>query len=106
MRHFVLRRTAILSRVLAPYCAIAATIPTLAAPQQARPKLTLKDAEAMALRNHPLLQAATFDAEAANQVTREAEIGLLPHRHRKSHGGGGVCPTAALPRAISITRSS
>ena len=43
----------------------------------------------MALRNHPLLQAANYDAEAANQVTREAEIGLLPHRHRKPHGGRG-----------------
>jgi outer membrane protein len=38
----------------------------------------LKDAEAMALRNHPLLQAANYDAQAATQVTREVKSAYYP----------------------------
>jgi outer membrane protein len=41
-------------------------------------KLTLKNAEAMALRNHPQLQAATFEARAADQVTREEKSAYYP----------------------------
>jgi outer membrane protein len=53
--------------------------PTVAAPQQPpAQKLSLKNAEALALRNHPLLQAATFDAEAANQVAREEKSAYYP----------------------------
>jgi outer membrane protein len=76
MRRFGFQRTVILCALT---CALglSAPIPTLAAPQQT-PKLTLKDAEALALRNHPLLQAATFEAEAANQVTREEKSIYYP----------------------------
>ncbi len=48
------------------------------APPPQTQKLTLKDAEALALRNHPLLQAATFEAEAANQVTRQVKSAYYP----------------------------
>ena len=53
----------------------------------------------MALRNHPLLQAATYEAEAANQVTREEKSAYYPTASGKPHGGRGHCPTAALPQA-------
>lgn len=53
------------------------SIPLSAAPQSS-PTLTLKDAEAMAVRNHPLLQAATYDAQAANQIIREQKSAYYP----------------------------
>ncbi|MGD0222249.1 MAG: TolC family protein [Terriglobia bacterium] len=90
MRHFVLRRIA----VLAPSCSILwllALYPQWAAPQQApAPTLSLKDAEAMALRNHPLLQAANYDAEAANQITREEKSAYYPTARGAVTGAGAL----------------
>jgi len=40
--------------------------------------LSLKDAETMALRNHPLVQEATFDVQAAEQVLREEKSMYYP----------------------------
>jgi outer membrane protein len=78
MRHFVIRRIGILLGSCTLLRAFA-LYPLLAAPPQApAPKLSLEDAEAMALRNHPLLQAATFNAQAANQVTREEKSAYYP----------------------------
>ncbi|MGA9056667.1 MAG: TolC family protein [Terriglobia bacterium] len=93
MRRFGFQRTVILCALT---CALglAATIPTLAAPPQT-PKLTLKDAEALALRNHPLLQAATFEAEAANQVTREEKSAYYPTA-RGSLTGAGAIPDSRI----------
>ena len=92
MRHFVLRRIAIALRVVAPSCGLFATLSTmwLHPPQAPAPKLTLKDAEAMALRNHPLLQAATFEAEAANQVTREEKSAYYPTATGSLTGAGAL----------------
>jgi outer membrane protein len=64
-------------------------LPTEAAPQSA-PKLNLKEAEAMALGNHPLLQAANYDAQAASQITREAKSAYYPTAN------GSVTGAAAL----------
>src|SRR5208337_1826632 len=64
-------------RVLVLALGMVAMVRAQAAPPQT-PKLTLKDAEAMALRNHPMLQAATFEAEAANQVAREQKSAYYP----------------------------
>ena len=50
----------------------------------------MKDAEALALRNHPLLQAATFDAEAANQVTREEKSAYYPTANGSLTGAGAM----------------
>ena len=90
MRHFVHRRTA----VLLPICSLMllfALYPQWAAPQQApAPKLSLKGAEALALRNHPLLQAATFEAEAANQVTREQKSAYYPTATGNLTGAGAI----------------
>ena len=53
--------------------------PLCAAPQQPPvTKITLKDAEAIALRNHPLVQEANFQARAAAQVTREEKSAYYP----------------------------
>jgi len=88
MRRFRFQCTVILCAL---NCALglSATIPTQAAPPQA-PKLTLKDAEALALRNHPLLQAATFEAEAANQVTREEKSAYYPTATASLTGAGAM----------------
>ncbi len=88
MRRFGFQRTVILCALT---CALglSAIIPTLAAPQQT-PKLILKDAEALALRNHPLLQAATFDAEAANQVAREQKSAYYPTAIGSLTGVGAI----------------
>jgi outer membrane protein len=67
-------------------------VSVLAAPPQI-PKLSLKDAEAMALRNHPLLQAATFNAEAASQVAREAKSAYYPTAQ------GSLTAVGALPNS-------
>ena len=64
-------------RVLAVAACLVGTSSAWAAPQQTT-KLSLKDAEAMALRNHPLLQAANFNAQAATQVAREEKSAYYP----------------------------
>src|ERR1019366_540943 len=90
MRHFVIRRIAL---VLASICVfwLLAPYPEYSAPQQApAQKLTLKDAEAMALRNHPLLQAATFEAQAASQVTREERAAYYPTATGSLTGAGAL----------------
>ncbi|HYX54260.1 MAG TPA: TolC family protein [Candidatus Limnocylindrales bacterium] len=42
------------------------------------PRLTLQDAEAMALKNHPRITIAQLNALASLQVVREVRSGLLP----------------------------
>ncbi len=88
MRCFGFQRTVILCAFT---CALglSATTPTQAAPPQTL-KLTLKDAEALALRNHPLLQVATFEAEAANQVTREEKSAYYPTATASLTGAGAI----------------
>ena len=76
-------------RVLVLVLGMVATVRAQAAPPQT-PKLTLKDAEALALRNHPLLQAATFEAEAANQVTREEKSAYYPTAIGSLTGAGAI----------------
>lgn len=61
-----------------------------ASPQGGPQTLTLKDAEAMALRNHPLLQAATYEAQAAGQVTREAKSAYYPTATASITGAGAL----------------
>ncbi len=64
--------------------------PLCAAPQQPPvTKITLKDAEAIALRNHPLLQEANFQARAAAQVTREEKSAYYPMAVANVTGAAG-----------------
>jgi len=66
-----------------------AVVPAMAAPQQPpTQKLTLNEAEAMALKNHPLVQAATYDARAAEQLTREAKSAYYPAAEGNLTGAG------------------
>jgi len=88
MRRFGFQRSVILC-ALACALGLPATIPTLAAPPQTQ-NLSLKDAEAMALRNHPLLQAAKFQAEAAEQVTREMKSAYYPSATGSLTGAGAL----------------
>jgi outer membrane protein len=76
-------------RVLLLALGMVAMVRAQAAPPQS-PKLTLKDAEALALRNHPLLLAATFEAEAANQVAREEKSAYYPTAIGSLTGAGAI----------------
>lgn len=51
-------------------------------------KLTLQQAEALALQNHPQVQAAQFSALAANQVTREVSSAYYPFAYGNSTVAG------------------
>jgi outer membrane protein len=50
----------------------------------------LKDAEALALRNHPLVLAATYNVRAAEQVTREQKSAYFPTAVGNLTGAGGL----------------
>lgn len=57
----------------------AAVASTLAqTPTPTPPRLTLKDAEAIAVGNHPQLRSAQYSAQAANEVTREVRSAYFP----------------------------
>ena len=71
-------------------------VATMAQGQGARPqalKLSLKDAEAMALRNHPLVLQATFEARAAEQVVREQKSAYFPTLAGNLTGAAGGPPS-------------
>lgn len=70
---------------------VVAMLPGMAAPQTPA-TLTLKDATAMALRNHPLVQQAQFEAEAAQQVTRESKSAYFPTAFGSVTAAGGLPP--------------
>src|ERR1035438_10389294 len=90
MRHFVISRSALVSACVS-ICGLLAPFPNLALPPQApAQKLTLKNSEAMALRNHPLLQEATFEAQAANQITREEKSTYYPTATGSITGAGAL----------------
>jgi outer membrane protein len=88
MRHFVHRFSAVIC-LSGTILTLGGLLPTQAAPQTAQ-KLTLKNAEEMALRNHPLLQAANYDAEAASQVARQEKSAYYPN------ATGAITGAAAL----------
>jgi len=68
---------ATLTAALAHIC-VAQTPPPQAAPSQSLPKLTLQEAEAMALLNHPQVQAAQNEINYANQVIVENRSAYYP----------------------------
>jgi len=71
------------------FAAIAVSSATPAATPQP-PALTLKTAGEMALRNHPAVQAATFTARAAEQVTRELRSSYYPMATADFTAAGGL----------------
>jgi outer membrane protein len=68
---------ATLTAALALICA-AQTPPPQAAPPQNLPKLTLQEAEAIALQNHPQVQAAQNEINYANQVIVQNRSSYYP----------------------------
>ena len=53
-------------------------------------KLTLREAEDLALRNHPLISAAGFQALASGQVTTEVRSAYLPTIYGNFTSGGAI----------------
>jgi len=72
-----------------------------AEPPQAPKSLTLQDAEAMALRNHPLVQAATFEAEAANEITRQAKSAYYPSARGSLTGAAAISNSRIAAGALN-----
>ncbi len=60
-----------------------------AAAQSSR-RLNLKEAEELALRNHPQIQAAAFNAQAANQVPTEVGAARYPFFSASLSGAGAT----------------
>ena len=79
---------------------LAETVPAQTAPPQTL-QISLKDAEALALRNHPHLQAATFNAQAAEQVTREVKSVYLPTAEGSLTGAGAMSNSRIAAGALN-----
>lgn len=71
-------------------------LPYLAFSQQPQ-ALTLQQAEAIALKNHPQILSARYSALAAKQVTREVRSAYLPFAYGSMTGAG------ATPAASRVT---
>jgi outer membrane protein len=54
------------------------------------PPLTLQEAEAMAVKNHPQISAALLNAAAANQVTIETHSASLPSIYSSTTAAGAI----------------
>ncbi len=65
-------------------------LPLAVASAQAPPKLTLKEAEAIAGKNHPQVSAALLNALAANQVTIEVRSAFFPNFYGSVTGAGAI----------------
>jgi outer membrane protein len=71
--------------LLTTVCALAQTPPL---PPPAR--LTIEEAEAQAVRNHPQISAALLNAAAANQVTIETHAASMPTFYGSLTGAGAI----------------
>ena len=69
---------------------VLALIVAAAAFAQPPMKLTLREAEDLALRNHPLISAAGFQALASGQVTTEVRSAYLPTIYGNFTSGGAI----------------
>ena len=90
MRHFVIRWSILIAGIGGVIWLLAPGPEFSAPPQAPGQNLTLKEAEAMALRNHPMLQAAIFEAQAAHQVTREEKSAYYPSATGSITGAGAL----------------
>ena len=72
-RHCMTKRTGVLITA-----ALASGFSSLLFAQAAGPQLTLQDAQAMALKNHPQIQASQALSLRADQLTREARSAYYP----------------------------
>ena len=78
--------------------------PVIPAWGQVSDKLTLADAEALALRNHPRIGSANFNAAAARKVVNEARSAYLPTMTANLTGAEALEGSAVA--AGSLTTSS
>ncbi len=69
-------------------CAAAFGLATAASSAQSTRTLTLKEAEAIALSNHPRIRAAQLQATAARQVTTEVRSAYFPNLYDSMTGVG------------------
>jgi outer membrane protein len=70
--------------------ALAQTPPPAAAPATPPARLSLQEAEAQAVRNHPQVSAALLNAAAANQVTIETHSAALPTFYGSLTAAGAI----------------
>ena len=63
--------------------------------------ITLQDAEAMAVRNHPQISAALLNAAAANQVTIETHSASLPTFYSSTTAAGAIHNTSLTAGALN-----
>jgi outer membrane protein len=68
---------------------------------QAPMRLTLDEAEALALKNHPQVSAALLNAAAANQVTTEVRSNLYPTFFGSVTGAGALNNSRVAAGALS-----
>lgn len=68
------------TQVLSPQ-ALAQSVPVSQSLPPGAPKLSLKDAEALALKNNPAISVARLNALASQQVTREVSSNLWPQTY-------------------------
>jgi len=71
-------------------CALAQTPPAPTQPPGQPDQLSLQDAEALAVRNHPQISAALLNAAAANQVTIETHAASLPTFYGSVTAAGAI----------------
>jgi outer membrane protein len=72
-----------------------------AATAQAPMRLTLDEAEALALKNHPQVSAALLNAAAANQVTTQVRSNLYPAFFGSITGAGALNSSRIAAGALS-----
>jgi outer membrane protein len=79
--------------------ALMLAIPAIAASQPTR--LTLKDAEEQAARNHPRILAGELDARAAGETVREARSAYFPVLSASATGAEALDPTRIAAGSLS-----
>ena len=78
-------------------CGVCARIACAAAQAQTPPTLTLQQAEALAVQNHPQIQAAQHEVNYANQQIVDQPLRLLSGRDRR-------CDRLARQRSVANRR--
>ena len=70
-------------------------------PTSTPPKLSLQEAEAIALKNHPLIQASQLTALAARQVVTETKSRYYPNTYGDLTGAGAVSGSRIAAGALN-----
>jgi outer membrane protein len=84
-----------------PLILIAASVWAQTPPPPTPVQLTLQDAEAMAVKNHPQISAALLNAAAANQVTIETHSASLPNFFSSTTAAGAIHNSSLTAGALN-----